>query len=87
MVFRMDQTLLIRKVIVSKIIYENLGGNIMLNKIKSLVVEEQGQGMTEYGLVLGAIAIGVLALLLLLRDKIKTLITNVTNGIPTQFNN
>lgn len=59
----------------------------MLNKIKSLVVEEQGQGMTEYGLVLGAIAIGVLALLLLLRDKIKTLITNVTNGIPTQFNN
>jgi pilus assembly protein Flp/PilA len=58
---------------------------IMLNKIKNLVVEEQGQGMTEYGLVLGAIAIGVLGLLMLLSGKIKELIGNVTDGIQTEF--
>jgi pilus assembly protein Flp/PilA len=53
----------------------------MINKMKNLFVEEQGQGMTEYGLILGAIAIGVVAALVLLRGQISTLITNVKNGI------
>jgi pilus assembly protein Flp/PilA len=57
----------------------------MLNKMKNLIASEEGQGMTEYGLVLGAIAIGVLGLLLALRTKIEELITNVTNGIETEF--
>ena len=62
------------------------GGYIMLSKLKTLVIAEEGQGMTEYGLVLGAIAIGVLALLLLLRGKIRDLISNVTNGVPDGSN-
>jgi pilus assembly protein Flp/PilA len=36
----------------------------MMNKFKSLVTEEQGQGMTEYGLVLGLIAVAVVAALI-----------------------
>jgi pilus assembly protein Flp/PilA len=55
----------------------------MINKMKNLFVEEQGQGMTEYGLVLGAIAIGVVVALVLLKDQIKTLIDNVTSGVST----
>ena len=38
----------------------------MLEKMKNLVVEEEGQGLTEYGLILAAIvlvAVGVIALL------------------------
>lgn len=63
----------------------------MLNKLKGLVVEEQGQGMTEYGLVLGLIAVAAVAALALLRDEIVTMfddvVTLVTNrdtgGTPT----
>ena len=32
----------------------------MLKKMKALFVEEEGQGMTEYGLVLGVIAVAVI---------------------------
>jgi pilus assembly protein Flp/PilA len=55
----------------------------MMNKLKGLVVEEKGQGMTEYGLVLGVIAVGVVAILATLRDEIMTMfnevVSNVTN--------
>ena len=55
----------------------------MSNKMRALIVAEEGQGMTEYGLVLGAIAIGVLVTLTALKGKIVELFTNVKNGIPT----
>jgi pilus assembly protein Flp/PilA len=35
----------------------------MLTKLVCLYAGEQGQGMTEYGLVLGVIAVGVLGIL------------------------
>lgn len=53
----------------------------MMNKLKALVVEEQGQGMTEYGLVLGVLAVGVVALLVTFRGQIEQLFTNVTTAI------
>jgi len=55
----------------------------MLNRLKALVVEEQGQGMTEYGLVLGVIGVGAIAALVALRNQIGTLLGNVTNFITT----
>lgn len=48
----------------------------MMNKLKSLVVEEQGQGMTEYGLVLGIIAVAVVGTMVALRDEIAALYTD-----------
>ncbi|MDC3416946.1 Flp family type IVb pilin [Aquibacillus salsiterrae] len=42
----------------------------MVNKLKALFIEEEGQGMTEYALVLGVIAVGVVAILLTLGDTI-----------------
>lgn len=56
----------------------------MLNRVKSLIADEKGQGMTEYGLVLGVIGIGAIVALVALRDQISTLLQNVRTNI---FNN
>ncbi|HEY0828598.1 MAG TPA: Flp family type IVb pilin [Bacilli bacterium] len=42
----------------------------MLTKVMALLKEEEGQGMTEYGLVLGIIAVAAVATLVLFRDQI-----------------
>jgi pilus assembly protein Flp/PilA len=55
----------------------------MLNIVKNLILAEEGQGMTEYGLVLGAIAIGVVAVLALLREQIVGLFTKVTTELKS----
>lgn len=53
----------------------------MMNKLKGLVVEEQGQGMTEYGLVLGIIAVAVVGVLATLRTEILDMFTTVTGAV------
>jgi pilus assembly protein Flp/PilA len=53
----------------------------MMKKLKGLVVEEQGQGMTEYGLVLGIIAVAVVGALALLREQIVTMFDNVVDAV------
>nr|WP_053218317.1 Flp family type IVb pilin [Virgibacillus senegalensis] len=55
----------------------------MVNKIKGLFIEEEGQGMTEYGLILGLIAVGVITVLGLLGGNIKTLFTNLKDALPS----
>jgi pilus assembly protein Flp/PilA len=57
----------------------------MLKKIKALFVEEEGQGMTEYGLILGLVAVGAIAALILLKDKIIGIFKSITDQqITTQ---
>lgn len=65
----------------------------MLKMIKNLVSDERGQGMTEYGLVLGVIGVGAVAALFALKTQIGTLlgnvkdtITNFTPAVETQTN-
>lgn len=53
----------------------------MQNKIKGLLVDEQGQGMTEYGLVLGVIAVGVVGILFALKGNILTLFNRVNTDV------
>ncbi|SDP05425.1 pilus assembly protein Flp/PilA [Paenibacillus sp. yr247] len=53
----------------------------MKNKIKGLMVDEQGQGMTEYGLVLGVIAVGVVGILFALKGNILTLFNKVNTDV------
>ncbi|WP_123043082.1 Flp family type IVb pilin [Cohnella candidum] len=57
----------------------------MMKKLMGLLKQEEGQGMTEYGLVLGLIAVAVVAALILLRDHIIALFNNaettVNNGV------
>ncbi|WP_077625155.1 Flp family type IVb pilin [Sediminibacillus massiliensis] len=54
----------------------------MVNKIKGLFIEEEGQGMTEYGLILGLIAVGVIGILVTLGGEIKGVFENLTGRIP-----
>jgi pilus assembly protein Flp/PilA len=58
----------------------------MLNKLKGLLKEEQGQGMTEYGLVLGVIAVGIVAVLVTLREEITTMFKDVVSNITNREN-
>jgi pilus assembly protein Flp/PilA len=53
----------------------------MLKMVKNLVTDERGQGMTEYGLVLGVIGIGAIVALVALRDQISTLLNNIKSKI------
>jgi pilus assembly protein Flp/PilA len=59
----------------------------MTKKLRGLLTDEHGQGMTEYGLVLGVIAVAVVGLLATLRteivemyNNIVTLVTNSEDG-------
>jgi pilus assembly protein Flp/PilA len=55
----------------------------MMKKMKALLTEEQGQGMTEYGLVLGLIAVGAVAVLLVMKDQIVKLFTDAKNALTS----
>ncbi len=51
----------------------------MLNIIR----DENGQGMVEYGLILGLIALAAVAAVTLLGPKISALFTNAGTKFPT----
>jgi pilus assembly protein Flp/PilA len=53
----------------------------MVNKIKGLLNDEAGQGMTEYGLVLGLIAVAVVTTLVALRGQIIALFGKANNTV------
>ncbi|WP_438447742.1 Flp family type IVb pilin [Gorillibacterium sp. sgz5001074] len=53
----------------------------MMKKLIGLVKEEEGQGMTEYGLVLGLIAVAVVATLVALRQEITNIFTDALNTV------
>ncbi len=53
----------------------------MLNKMRNLVIEEHGQGMTEYGLVLGIIAVAVVTSLVAMRGSIVSLFTEAQTNL------
>ena len=58
----------------------------MLKKMKALFVEEEGQGMTEYGLVLGIIAVAVVGVLALMREQILAMFNSVKDAITNRDN-
>jgi len=53
----------------------------MIKMVKNFMNDEKGQGMTEYGLVLGVIGIGAIVALVALRDQISNLITKIKESI------
>ena len=52
----------------------------MVNKMKQLVMEEEGQGLSEYGLVLAGVVTVVAAAIILLKDEITGLFTGLLSG-------
>ncbi|WP_139193168.1 Flp family type IVb pilin [Anaerobacillus alkalilacustris] len=55
-----------------------------MNKFIKFLKEEEGQGMTEYGLILGVIAIGAIAAFTLFGDS---LIEKINEVAETVFSN
>lgn len=56
----------------------------MLKKLQALVTEEKGQGMTEYGLVLGLIAVAVVVTLGLFRDEIILIFNDALAAVQSR---
>lgn len=63
----------------------NEGGIIMLRKFKNYVLtkinEEKGQGMVEYALLVGLIAVVVIAVLVLLGPAIAAKFQQIINAL------
>jgi pilus assembly protein Flp/PilA len=57
----------------------------MKNQIKRFFKEEEGQGMTEYGLILGVVALGAIGAFWAFGDTLTTKVTEVTNNITSSF--
>jgi pilus assembly protein Flp/PilA len=53
----------------------------MLQKLKNLVVEEEGQGLSEYGVLLAGVVVVVVAAVTLLKSQISTLFTDIFKNI------
>jgi pilus assembly protein Flp/PilA len=53
----------------------------MLHLVGRLVTEEEGQGMTEYALVLGVIAIATIGLITLFSEQLITAWQNITTKL------
>lgn len=53
----------------------------MLQVLKRLVREEEGQGMVEYGLILALIAIVVIGAVTGIGTKLSTLFTSISNSL------
>jgi len=53
----------------------------MLTMVKKLWGEERGQGMTEYGLILALLVIGVIAVLTLMGGNLQNKFNEVSNAL------
>lgn len=53
----------------------------MMKKLNALLTEEQGQGMTEYGLVLAGIAVVVVAAVVILKDNISAIFDKIATAL------
>ena len=50
---------------------------MMVEKMKNLVVEEEGQGLSEYGLLLAGVVAAVVAAVLVLKPQLSALFTSL----------
>ena len=54
----------------------------MMNAVMALVKDEEGQALTEYGLILGLIAVVCVGMLGLMGDRINGLLDTITKARP-----
>ena len=54
--------------------------------VKTLLLDESGQGMTEYAILIGTLALGAIVTLLAIGTRLRTVFSNVQtqlNSVPT----
>lgn len=56
--------------------------NYLIAKAGTYVNNKKGQGMVEYALLLGLLAIGVIAILIVLGPQIAALFDSISKSIP-----
>ncbi len=57
-----------------------------MTKLQTLLADESGQGMTEYAILLGTLALGAILTLVAIGGRIKTVFNSVSdqvNQVPT----
>jgi pilus assembly protein Flp/PilA len=54
---------------------------MMMEQMKRLMVEEEGQGMAEYGLILAGVAILAMAAFTTLGGSVSSLITQISGQL------
>lgn len=54
--------------------------------LKKLWNEETGQGMTEYGLIIGIVAVLLIVVLVAFKDKLVAIFTSITNSTTLPAN-
>jgi len=60
-----------------------VGGKQMLEKMKNLVVEEEGQALTEYGLIIALVALAVIIALTAVGGQLNTLFGQIKTALTT----
>jgi pilus assembly protein Flp/PilA len=58
-----------------------------MNFLKKFFSEEKGQGLTEYGLILGLLAVGVVAILVIMGGHLTTIFTSISDHLETGAGN
>ena len=53
-----------------------------MKRFKRILADENGQGMVEYGLILGLIAVAAIAALIILGPKISGIFDSANQKIP-----
>ncbi|WEG13577.1 Flp family type IVb pilin [Pullulanibacillus sp. KACC 23026] len=59
----------------------------MLNKIKGLFVEEEGQGMAEYGLIIGLVAVVLIGSIVIFRKNLEDMFSGISLSDPGDASN
>lgn len=54
-----------------------------MSKLMSFIKDEEGQGMVEYGLIIGLVAVVLITVIGLFGGKIETFFTNANGRIPS----
>lgn len=50
-------------------------------KLQNLLRREEGQGMVEYAMIIGLVAVGVLALLATMGTQVSAIFTKITQAL------
>ncbi|WMI72322.1 Flp family type IVb pilin [Aminobacterium sp. MB27-C1] len=56
----------------------------MIEKLRNLVWDEEGQGMVEYGLIIALISIAAIVAITAIGPKINTAFTKANNALPAE---
>ena len=54
-----------------------------MRDVKNFLMDEDGQGMVEYGLIIGLVALAVIGALAVLGPKIAYMFTNASDQLTT----